>query len=74
MQARLSEAVIPRAVIRLGRGSYRLVSFQRTCDGNCHVLDPSSDECSRAFSVRADETVTATVRVTFGTGCLISFG
>ena len=74
VQARLSEAVIPRAAIRLDPGSYRLVSFQRTCDGNCHVLDPPSDQCRRAFSVRADETVTATVRVTFGTGCLISFG
>ena len=73
VQVRLSAALVPRAVIRLGPGSYRLVSFQRSCNGNCHFLGPPSDKCSRAFSVRANEAVTATVRVTFGTGCRISF-
>jgi hypothetical protein len=73
VQARLSAALVPRAVIRLDPGSYRLASFQRDCSANCHFLDPPSDECSRAFSVQEDETVTATVRVTFGTGCRISF-
>jgi hypothetical protein len=73
VQVRLSAALVPRAVIRLDPGSYRLVSFQRDCNGNCHLLGPPSDECGRAFSVRADESVRATVRVTFGTGCRISF-
>ena len=72
VQVRLSAALVPRAVIRLDSGSYRLVSFQRDCNGNCHLLGPPSDQCSRAFSVRANEAVTATVRVTFGTGCRIS--
>ena len=74
VQVRLSGALVPRAGIRLDSGSYRLVSFQRNCNGNCHFLGPPSDECSRAFSVRARESVTATVRVTYGTGCRISFG
>jgi hypothetical protein len=71
-QVRLSAALVPRAVIRLDPGSYRLVSFQRNCNGNCHLLGPPSGECGRAFSARANETVRATVRVTFGTGCRIS--
>jgi hypothetical protein len=73
VQVRLSSALVPRGVVRLDPGSYRLVSFQRDCNGNCHLLGPPSDECSRAFSVRADEALTATVRVTYGTGCAISF-
>ena len=47
VQVRLSAALVPRAVIRLDSGSYRLVSFQRNCNGNCHFLGPPSDECSR---------------------------
>jgi hypothetical protein len=73
VQVRLSAALVPRAAIPLDPGSYRLVSFQRNCNGNCHLLGPPSDECGRAFSVRSDEALTATVRVTFGTGCRISF-
>jgi hypothetical protein len=73
VQARLRPGVVSRATIRLDPGPYRLVSFQRTCNGNCHLLGPPTDECSRAFSLRSDEVVTATVRVTFGTGCRISF-
>ena len=73
VQVRLSAALVPRAVIRLDPGSYRLVSFQRDCNGNGHLLGPPSDGCSRAFSVRANERARATVRVTFGTGCRISF-
>ncbi len=73
VQVRLSGTLVPRAVVRLDPASYRLVSFQRNCDGNCHFLDAPSDGCSRAFTVQADESVTATVRVTFGTGCEISF-
>ena len=73
VQVRLSAAFVPRAVIRLDPGSYRLVSFQRDCNGNCHLLGPASDKCNRPFSARADESVRATVRVTYGTGCRISF-
>ena len=59
-------------VIPLEPGSYRLVSYQRTCDGNCSVLDPASDSCSAGLT--ADGTVTARIRVMFGSGCTITFG
>jgi hypothetical protein len=57
--------------IPLDPGSYELVSYQRTCDGNCGTLDPASDSCSESFT--ADGTVTARVRVTYGAGCTITF-
>ena len=58
-------------VIPLDPGSYRLVSYQRICDGNCGILDPASDSCSSGFT--ADGTVSARIRVAFGAGCTISF-
>ena len=58
-------------VIPLDPGSYRLVSYQRTCDGNCAILDPASDSCSSGFT--ADGPVSAQVRVSYGSGCTISF-
>ena len=32
--------------VLLQPGFYRLVSFQRPCDGNCGLLDPPTDQCS----------------------------
>ena len=32
---------------RLPAGRYRLTSFERPCDGNCSLLDPPTDRCSR---------------------------
>ena len=58
-------------VIPLDPGSYRLVSYQRTCDGNCAILDPASDSCSSGFT--ADGPVSAQIRVSYGSGCTISF-
>jgi hypothetical protein len=52
-------------------GSYRLVSFQRPCDGNCGYLDPPTDRCARVFRVRAHESVSARVLVSPGSGCTI---
>jgi hypothetical protein len=58
-------------VIPLDPGSYRLVSYQRTCDGNCGSLDPASDSCSSGFT--ADGPVSARIHVTYGSGCTIIF-
>ena len=58
-------------VISLKPGSYKLISYQRTCDANCGTLDPASDSCSSAFT--ADRSLEARVRVTYGSGCTISF-
>jgi hypothetical protein len=57
--------------LRLGPGSYRLVSFQRPCDGNCGILDPPTDECSREIVVVRDRPVEATIAVRPGEGCSI---
>ena len=40
-------------------GLYRLVSFQRPCDGNCSVLDPPTDRCTRRVRVYAGESTAA---------------
>jgi hypothetical protein len=57
--------------LRLNRGRYTLISYQRTCDGNCSKLDPPSDSCSRSFDISSDKALAANVRVTFGSGCTI---
>ena len=59
------------ATVRLEPGSYRLVSFQRPCDGNCGYLDPPTDRCSREIEAKAGARVEATVRLTPGQGCTI---
>jgi len=71
LQVRLSDMKIPRAAIHLDPGSYRLVSFQRPCDGNCGTLDSPTDQCSRAVQVEADAVLEAVVRLSPGEGCTI---
>ena len=61
-----------RAELRLDEGSYRLISFQRPCDGNCGYLDPPMDQCDLPVDVAPDELVTATVRLSPGKGCTIA--
>ncbi len=59
--------------IRLDSGSYRLISYQRTCDANCGNLDPVSDSCDRTFTMARDKALNAGVRVSYGSGCTIHF-
>jgi hypothetical protein len=61
-----------KASVRLEPGTYRLVSFQRPCDGNCSFLDPPTDECSREIEIAADAELHELVRLTPGSGCTIS--
>jgi hypothetical protein len=56
--------------VQLERGSHRLVSFQRPCDGDCGSLDPPVDECSREVTVR-NRPVEVTIMVQPGEGCAI---
>ena len=44
-----------RVRLRPRAGLYRVVSFQRPCDGNCSLLDPPTDRCSRRVRVYAGE-------------------
>jgi hypothetical protein len=60
-----------KVTLRLHPGAYRLVSWQRTCDGNCGNLDPPTDRCARPFTVKPHQKLEATIRVNFATGCVI---
>jgi hypothetical protein len=60
-----------KLVLPLEPGAYRLVSWQRTCDGNCGNLDPPSDRCARPFTVRPHQKLDVTIRVNFASGCVI---
>ena len=73
-EVRLSGERIPRATIRLDPGTYRLVSFQRPCDGSCSRLDSPTDRCSREIEASAGGLIEATVRLTPGKGCTIDAG
>ena len=66
--------VRPSAAFSLAPGRYRLLSWQRICDGNCGTLDPPSDRCSRAFTLHRSQRLRATITVRYGSGCRISFG
>ena len=58
-----------RAELRLDEGSYRLISFQRPCDGNCGLLDPPVDRCERSVQLLADETLHVKVVLHQRGGC-----
>jgi hypothetical protein len=66
--------VRPSATFSLAPGRYRLLSWQRVCDGNCGILDPPSDRCSRAFRLHGNQRLRATITVRYGSGCRIAFG
>jgi hypothetical protein len=70
-QVRLSNERFPRATIRLEPGTYRLISFQRPCDGNCSMLDPPTDQCSREITAEAAAELGTVVRLSPGEGCEI---
>jgi hypothetical protein len=71
VQVRLKGRKTLETTVLLEPGSYRLVSFQRPCDGNCGYLDPPTDECSRGIEAKAGGLVEATVRLSPGEGCTI---
>jgi hypothetical protein len=73
-QVRLSNERVPRATVSLDPGTYRLISFQRPCDGNCSQLDPPTDRCSHELEAKAGERVEATVHLRPGDGCTIDAG
>ena len=57
---------------RLRPGLYRVGSFQRPCSGNCSMLDPPAERCSRHVHVFAGETSTVRVLTRPGRGCRVS--
>jgi len=60
-----------RLTLPFPAGRYRLVSWQRLCDGNCGTLDPPSDRCARSLTIRSGERLKATIRVNYAVGCVI---
>ena len=61
-----------RLTLPLRPGRYRLVSWQRLCDGNCGTLDPPSHRCARSLTIRPAERLRATIRVNYAVaGCVI---
>ena len=55
----------------LPEGAYRVRSFQRPCQGNCGVLDPPIDSCSRPLQVLPRGRTLVRVTVRPGRGCSI---
>ena len=53
----------------LRAGLYRLTSFQRPCEGNCSLLDPPTDRCSRRVRVFAGGATSVRVVTRPGSGC-----
>ena len=70
-QVRLSNERFPRATFRLEPGTYRLVSFQRPCNGNCSMLGPPTDRCSHEITAEPAAELGAVVRLSPGEGCEI---
>jgi D-alanyl-D-alanine dipeptidase len=54
---------------RLPAGRYRLTSFERPCSGNCSVLDPPAERCSRRITIIAHGRTGVRATVRPGRGC-----
>lgn len=67
-QVRGREPLFSRAV---EPGEYRLVSYQRPCQGTCEQLDPPTDRCEATVGLDAGETLTATVVLSQDGGCTV---
>ena len=61
-----------RMVRKLPPGRYRVVSYQRPCDGNCGFLDPPVDRCSRRVRIRSGGLTSVRVTLRPGRGCTMS--
>jgi zinc D-Ala-D-Ala dipeptidase len=64
----------PRFGVRrkLRPGRYRVVSYQRPCDGNCGFLDPPTDRCSRRMRILPGGLTRVKTTVRPGRGCRMS--
>ena len=62
------------ASIELAPGRYRLASEELPCDGNCSLLDPGTDGCSKELVAESGSELTATVTLRPTEGCTIEFG
>ena len=52
-------------------GRYRIVSYQRPCDGNCGYLDGPTERCETTVKLRDGHARRVTLEVTPGAGCRV---
>jgi D-alanyl-D-alanine dipeptidase len=57
---------------KLPPGRYRVVSYQRPCDGNCMLLDPPVDRCARRVRVLSGGRTEVRVTVRPGRPCTMT--
>ena len=57
---------------RLAPGRYRVISYQRPCDGNCETLDPPTDRCARRVRILSAGLTEVGIRVRPGRRCRMS--
>ena len=62
---------VSTTTLTLDPGTYRLVSYQRPCEGNCGYLDPPTDRCAREIVVEAGTPLAVTISLQPGEGCSI---
>jgi hypothetical protein len=71
--------VLPLLRQRVSPGAYRLVSYQRPCEGSCpghgtRGLDRPTMRCEATLEIGSGETVTALIRSAGGGRCQVAFG
>jgi D-alanyl-D-alanine dipeptidase len=59
---------------RLVPGRYRVISYQRPCDGNCGLLDAPTDRCTRPVRILSGGLTTVSIRVRPGRACRMARG
>lgn len=62
---------VSATALSLEPGTYRLISYQRPCSGNCSYLDPPTDRCAREIVVEAGAPLDVTISLQPGAGCTI---
>ena len=67
IEARGEDNVLDR---RVEPGEYRVISYQRACQGTCAYLDPPTDRCEATMLVHAVLSLTATVVPLQRGGCV----
>ena len=55
-------------------GRYRILTYQRPCDGNCGYLDGPTERCTATVEVRDNQPRRVTLDITPGAGCRIRGG
>jgi len=61
-----------RVLRKLPSGRYRVISYQRPCDGNCSLLDPPTDRCARRVRILSAGLTHVRVRLRPHRGCTMS--